>query len=125
MQNVLFVLFVVLAVSLAWNTVNVITRNYELQQQVNELETEVQITELENENLKFNIAYYESDEFLELAAREKFSKAKPGERVLLLPKTGDVDLLPEPEKVSSEDQKPQYQENYDQWMYFLFGRQPR
>jgi len=78
-----------MALGLAWNTVTAMQRNYYLQQKYNQLTAEVELQEIKNQNLKYQIAYLKTDEFLEVAARDKFSKAAPGENMIYLPKNGE------------------------------------
>jgi cell division protein FtsB len=108
----------IIGVSLIWSTIKAVQRNYELQGQVDALEEEIAVLELENQNLKLGIEYYKTDTFLELEARQKFNKAAPGEGVLLLPKDGDG---PEAEQDLSDTQEEE-KSNFEQWKYFLFGR---
>lgn len=114
-QAVVFVA-VVLSAALGWSTVGVVSKNWELQQRVNELEGEIAILKLENEKLTYDIAYYKTDEFLELAAREKLNKRKPGENVTILP-------VREKEESVRQDsaQDTEQKSNFDLWMQFLFG----
>jgi len=123
-QNQIVQVFgVVIAVSLIWNTVKVVQKNYGLQAQVDKLSDEISILELQNQQLQYDIGYFKTDEYLELAAREKFNKRADGERVIALPKDDPSDPLP-PEEQAKLIPKPQYQENLEQWLYFLFGREP-
>ena len=77
----------VLALGLGWNTITAMQRNYRLQQKYNLLQAEVELEELQNENLKYNIAYLNTNDYLEIAARDKFNKALPGETMVYLPST--------------------------------------
>ncbi len=115
-------LFLVVAISLMFNTLKVIQRNYELQQQLDTLADEVALIEVENQNLKFNIQYYETDAYLEVEAKRRFNLAETGEKVILLPKDGD--LPQEQLRTRVEEQQatqPQYEQNLDKWRAFLFG----
>ena len=122
-QNIVFYLFVLIAFSLAWSTVKVIQRNYTLQQQVDAIAAEVSVLEVENQNLGFNIEYFKSDAYLELAAREKFNKAEAGETLVLPQKEASAKQSTQSENVDSEDNRPQHQQNIQQWKEFLFGIQ--
>lgn len=114
-----FVVFLILAASLTWNTVKVIQRNFELQQQVNKLVGEVELLKLQNQNTKYEIEYFKSDVYLELAAREKFQKARAGEKVINLPKDTTVELADTAQADTEEDDSS----NFDKWMSFLFNRE--
>lgn len=119
-QNAVLILFVVLAVSLIINTFGVIQKNYSLQQDVDELSDKVALVELQNQNLKYNIAYYETDAYLEIEAKRRFNLAAAGESVILLPKDGEPVVEADTDDlvvVASTDDKS----NFEQWMAFLSG----
>ncbi len=82
------------ALGLAWNTVSAMQRNYRLQQQYDQLKAEVELYGLENQNLRYTIAYQKTDDYLELAARDKFNKANPGETLVYLPTNGATKQAP-------------------------------
>ena len=113
-----------IALGLAWNTVTAMQRNYRLQQKYNKLATEVELFELENQNLKYNIAYLKTDDYLELATRDKFNKAITGETMVYLPSSGTAPQAPvakntvkAPEPVSEG-----WQSNLNAWLKFLQGK---
>ena len=121
-------IFVVVALLVTWSGVSVIQTNYELQQRISRLEQENELHALENRNLELRNEYYKTDQYLELQARKQFSKAAPGETLVLVPE--DVALahsaeLPSEEtseKVKSRPTKPSYQKNFEAWMEFIFRR---
>jgi cell division protein FtsB len=123
--NLLFVLAAVVATSLIWSTAKAIETNYHLQQEVDDLNNQISILELENDNLRFNIEYYKTSNYLELAAREKFNKKAAGEKVVFLSKDEEdstqADQTEAPQQV---EDKPLYRQNLDQWLYFLFDKEP-
>ena len=51
-NDLLLVGALLVALALAWNTVTAMQRNYRLQQKYDQLETEVDLQNLENQNLK-------------------------------------------------------------------------
>lgn len=120
-NSIVLVVAVIISFSLIWNTVSVIERNFSLQQKVDDLEEEVAILQLENDNLKLNNEYYKTDDYLDLAAREKFNKVAAGEKVIVLPEFNQTD---DGSDSSSEEVKSPQQNNIDQWLYFLFNRKP-
>jgi cell division protein FtsB len=113
-----------IALGLAWNTVTAMQRNYRLQQKYNKLAAEVELYELENQNLKYNIAYLKTDDYLELAAREKFNKAISGETMVYLPSSGTAPQA----KVAKNTVTPRapiptgWQSNLNAWLKFLQGK---
>ena len=118
--------FIAIALLVTWNSVSVIQTNYELQQQVSRIEQENQVQQLENETLRLRNQYYETDQYLELAARQQFNKAEKGETLLLVPESVALSYAaPMPEVKTLEEvapQKPTYQQNFEAWMEFFFRR---
>ncbi len=125
--NELLLLGVVLVGSaLVWNTVTAMQRNYRLQQRFANLESEVELLDLENQNLKYNIMYLRTDSYLELAARDKFNKAAAGETMVYLPNTNaaaKADVKADPAQQTAEKAEGGWQGNLNSWWQFLQGRE--
>lgn len=112
-----------IAAGLTWNTVTAMQRNYRLQQKYDQLKAEVELQELENQNLKYNIAYLKTDDYLELAAREKFNKANPGETMVYLPSSGKEEqaaVIKSP-VVAKKSEPTGWRANLQAWLKFLKG----
>lgn len=110
-----------------WSGVSIVETNYELQQQIAEVDQRNRLAELENQNLKLANQYYDTDTYLELIAREQFNKGKPGERLILIPKEVALAKAPKLEQAKDDpadhtNNKPGYQKNFDAWLEFFFGR---
>ena len=118
LENIALRVAMLLALSWAWSTINVLTKNYDLEKQVQQARLDNQVMELQNENLRLQQAYYQTDEFLELQARALLNKAKPGEHLVILPHSDNT-------SGSTTDATSLVVEksNFEQWMDFLFGRQ--
>lgn len=107
------------------STVNVIGRNFKLQQQVDQLMSEIDVLQLRNQELEFEIAYFGTDAFIDKEARDKLGLKAPGERTIII-----SDKIPSATK-NLAHQKPAPKtftqrslNNFDQWLYFLFGIEP-
>lgn len=122
------IMFGVVAVLVAWSSLKTLQINYELQKKEAVLRQKNSNKKLENENLKFKNTYFETDEYLELTARRQFNKAAPGEELYLIPrevaleKSVDPPKTPEEKKQAQAKNKPKYQQNFEAWVDFLFGR---
>ena len=115
MENGVLAVAAIIALSLLWNTMATLQRNFVLQQQVDITQQEVELLELETANLEFQQKYYESEEFLELSARERLGKIAPGEKVMMLPPVAE-------EQEVTTKPKRQQRSNFEQWVYFFFGQ---
>ena len=122
LNNVVIVVAFAIAASWVWGSLGVMQRNYSLQREIEVKKRQLQLADLETSNLELNSRYYQTREYLELAARQPgIGLALPGEKVLVLP--------PNSQAVKDADQVAQTQEvptvvpasNFRQWVNFLFG----
>lgn len=113
------------ALGLGWNTISAMQRNYRLQQKYDRLAAEVELQELENQNLRYNISYLKTDDFKELAARDKFTKVLPGEHLVYLPNNAAATQAPVA-KTTAQAKKAEakgWQANVKAWWQFLRGKE--
>lgn len=118
-QNSALALGLLIAASWIWGTVGTLNRNFQLQQEVDQLDAQIELAKLQNQNLSYQNNYYNSSEYLELSARELLGKVAPGEKIIILPDSSKVtDKKTATAKTSVSTEKPS---NFSQWMDFLFG----
>lgn len=103
-----------------WGSITTMQRNYALQKEVDARERELALTQLEVDTMQLQKNYYASDEYKELAARERLGLAAPGEKVLLLPPNSAA-----AKATNTTEKSPtattRTLTNFEQWMLFLFG----
>ena len=111
------------ALGLGWNTISAMQRNYRLQQKYDQLKAEVELNELQNQNLKYQIAYLKTEDYQELAAREKFNKALPGETMVYLPGNSFATRAPIAKTTSTKQiaVATGWRANVQAWWRFLRG----
>ena len=120
------VLIAVIFLLVSWSGAKVIQANFNLQEQIAVLAQENEAQRIKNENLKLRNQYLETDEYLELAARQFLGKAAEGETVVLIPKevalqyASDIPDVNEASDESTEDKRIVFVQNVDQWLNFLF-----
>ena len=119
-NNVVILVGLLVAASWAWGSVQAMERNYALQKGVDYKQRELRLAQLEKQKLVFEQNYYKSDEYRELAAREKVGLVIPGEKVLILPPNT---VPPDTGRLSSTAAVPKQvaESNFQQWVNFLFG----
>ena len=122
--DVLLIGALLVAIALGWNTVSAMQQNYRLQQKYNQLETEVSLAEIENQNIKYKIAYLKTDDYLELAAREKFNKVIPGEAMVYLPGSGSAQkaAVAKSTVAPTSPQPKGWKANLASWVRFVQGK---
>lgn len=131
-RNLGMIAFGVIALLVTWSSVKVVQTNYGLQKQLSALQQQNDVQELTNNNLKLQNQYYNTDQYLELSARQHFNRAAPGETLLIVPKEvamGHTIDVPKPQttvdSVLATDQASggSLQRNFNAWLDFLFHRQ--
>jgi cell division protein FtsB len=120
------VLFVIIVLLMSWSGIKTIQTNYGLQKQISGLKQQNDVQRLQNNNLELTNTYLNSNQYLELAARQNFGLAAPGEKELIVPEsvalayttnvpTGDVE--------TAADKQPAYQRHFSSWVDFFLNRQ--
>ena len=129
-RNVGFYIFAVIVLAIAWSGVKTVQNNYELQKHISVLEQQNDVLELLNQNTGLQSQFYETDQYLELAARQNLGLAAPGETVLLVPKSVAMKYVDPSlasvqtglESDSSDVPKSKFAQNFSDWRDFLLGR---
>lgn len=121
------VLFVILVLLISWSGIKTIQTNYGLQKQITALKQQNELQQLQNDNLALNNQYFNSNQYLELSARQNFGLAFAGEKEIIVPKsvamTHTIDLPPN-RPMTADAHKPAYQRNFESWTNFFLHRQP-
>jgi cell division protein FtsB len=128
-RNVSLYLFAVIVLAITWSGVKTVQRNYDLQKKIAEIKQKNEVIDLQNQNTNLKNKYLETDEYLELAARQNLGLAAPGEKVLIVPKNTAMKYVdPSIEKASVSltakppDNRSRYAKNLEAWRDFLLGR---
>lgn len=121
------IVFVVIVLLISWSGIKTIQTNYGLQKQISSLDQQNQLQKLKNENLALKNDYYKSKQYLELAARQNFGLAAPGEKLIVVSKDVALAHTIEIPKQSAEEatkaKQPAYQRNFQSWVDFFLHRQ--
>jgi len=121
--------FLIILLLISWSGVKAINTNYGLQKQISTLQQQNTIQELANTNQELQNEYYNTPQYLELAARQDFGLAASGEKVLIVPHDvamAHTVLLPQDDPAQAQKSRPKvpaYQRNFQAWLNFLLHRQ--
>jgi cell division protein FtsB len=128
-RNIALYLFAVIVLAITWSGVKTVQRNYDLQKKIAEIKQQNAVIDLQDQNTDLKNKYLDTDEYLELAARQNLGLAAPGEKVLIVPKNTAMKYVdPSLEKSSSKiaskppDNRSRYTKNLEAWRDFLLGR---
>lgn len=122
-QNLGLYVVAIIALSVAWSSVRIIQKNYNIQKRITVLEQEVAVLEQQTKNQKLKNQYFKTDTYLDLAARKYFSKASPGEKLLIVPAEVAATYIhpPSPKEQASKNINPgsKIMNNLRAWQAFL------
>ena len=119
--------FAVIVILITWSGLKSIQTNYGLQKQIATLKQQIAIQRLQNNNLSLQNDYYNSNQYLDVAARQNFGLAAPGEKEVIVPASVAMAYtvnLPTPtDQLTAGVQQPGYQKNVESWVNFFLHRQ--
>jgi cell division protein FtsL len=120
------VIFIIVVLLVSWSGVKAINTNYSLQKQISTLQQQNTIQDLENNNLKLQNQYYNSNQYLELSARQNFGLAASGETELIVPQNVALSYtVAEPKTPATKpaSQSSFFENNLKAWVNFFLHRQ--
>ena len=120
------VLFVIIALLMSWSGIKTIQTNYGLQKQISGLKQQNDVQQLQNNNLQLTNTYLNTDQYLELAARQNFGLAAPGEKEVIVPEAVALAYttnVPTDNVETAADKQPTYQKHFNSWVDFFLNRQ--
>lgn len=119
--------FAIIVILITWSGLKSIQTNYALQKQISTLKQQDTIQQLQDNNLSLQNNYFNSNQYLDVAARQNFGLAAPGEKEVIVPESVAMAYtvnLPAPaDQLSAQVQPPGYQKNVESWVNFFLHRQ--
>lgn len=120
------IVFVVIVLLISWSGIKTIQTNYSLQKQISAMRQHNDVQRLENNNLALQNDYLNSNQYLELTARQNFGLASPGEQEIIVPESVALayttDAAMPPKVPVASDHQPGYQRNFESWVDFFLHR---
>ena len=118
--------FVVIVLLISWSGVKTIQTNYDLQKKVTSINQQNQIQTLQNDNLALQNEYFNTNQYLELSARENFGLASPGEKEVVVPEQVAMAYtvnVPSTTATAANTKTSAYQQNLTSWIDFFLHKQ--
>lgn len=122
LNNAVILIAAIIAVGWIWGSLDVMQKNYKLQKSLDDKSRQLIVAQLDTASAQLAQRYYQTDEYKELAVRQRLGLATPGESVLILP--ANTEAAKNADKNNSTvTNQPQLDagSNFAQWMNFLFG----
>ena len=92
-----------------------------LQKQINSKKQQLKLAELETATLRFQKKYYQTDEYKELAVRQRLGLGFPGETSLILPPNSKQASASDTNNSLNRVRTANKVTNTEQWVNFLLG----
>jgi cell division protein FtsB len=129
-RNIGLYIFAIIVLAITWSGVKTVQRNYDLQRKIAELKQQNSVIDLQNQNTDLQNKYFQTDEYLELAARQNLGLAAPSEKILIVPKSVAMKYVgpsldntnSSSNNTSASDHRSKYIKNIEAWRDFLLGR---
>ena len=120
-------IFALIVLLITWSGIKSVQMNYGLQKQIAGLKQQVAVEQLQNNNLALQNNYLDSNQYLDVAARQNFGLAAPGEKEVIVPQSVALayttNLPPSGSPASATTKQPVYQRNFESWVNFFLHRQ--
>lgn len=99
-----------------------VMKNYHMNRRINTLKQRIVTLEQEKSYMKNLVAYYKTDTFKELRAREDLGLQKAGEHVISVPiEEEDIPEGATSHFVTNEPEAEKQLPNYEKWFQYFFG----
>ncbi|NCQ54396.1 hypothetical protein COV88_03645 [Candidatus Saccharibacteria bacterium CG11_big_fil_rev_8_21_14_0_20_41_19] len=121
-NNAVIGIALMIAAGFVWGSMGVMQRNYNLQKELDDKSRQLIVAQLDTDNAKLEQRYYNTNEYKELAVRERLGLGTPGESVIILPPNTRAAKEADKNLTSATTVKQAPISNFGQWMNFLFGR---
>ena len=120
-------ILLIIALSVTWESVKIIQKNYGLEKQITRLQQEVDVLDQQTKNQKLQNEYYKTDAYLDLAVRKYFGKAYTGEKLIIVPKEISqkyISVSPAAQvQTTAINNRPKFIQNWQKWINFFTHRQ--
>lgn len=119
LENVVLALAVILCLVWTYQSIEAMSRNWELVERLNAEQKTLQLLTLEVEAAELENEYYASDEYRELAARKFANKQLLGEHMVYLPENSETAKNKHKTNVALVKEEQDYS-NFEKWLMYLF-----
>lgn len=117
-ENVVLILAIVMCLVWAYQSIEAMTRNWELSERLVTGKRELELVKMEVETAELENEYYKTNEYQEIIARKTLDKQYNGENMVVLPENSD-EAKNKHKKEATNIIKKEYT-NSEKWMRYLF-----
>lgn len=117
-ENVVLILAIIMCLVWAYQSIEAMSKNWELSERLATGRKELELTKMEVETAELENEYYKTNEYQEIIARKTLDRQLDGENMVVLPENSDE------AKTRHSEQKVEIinkeYTNFEKWMKYLF-----
>ena len=121
-NNIVVVAGLVLAIGFVVSSLGAMDRNYFLQKKLEDKSRELVLAQLDKTSASLEQRYYKTDEYKELAVRQRLGLGYAGESVLILTDDLAKKDISQDDTIADKTIRPEQTSNFWQWVDFLSGK---
>jgi hypothetical protein len=119
-NNIVVAVGLVIAAGFIFSSLDAMERNYTLQKELDDKSRELIVAQLDEASAELEQRYYKTDEYKELAVRQRLGLGSAGESVLIL--SDDSTTKTSDNSTSTTAVATEQKGNFWQWVDFLSGK---
>ena len=119
-ENVVLMLAILFCLFCTYRSIEAMNRNWELSENLRMTRKNLELKKVEIETAELENAYFETDEYKELAARKFANKQLEGENMVYLPENSEQALSKHANEVAEVTEEKKEYSNFEKWMMFLW-----
>jgi hypothetical protein len=121
LNNIVVAIGLAIAAGWVWGSLGVMQRNYTLQKELDDKSRQLIVAELDVASAQLEQRYFKTDEYKELAVRQRLGLVTPGESVIILPPNSEAAEAADKTVSSASTAQIEQKSNFWQWIDFLLG----
>ena len=119
-ENVILLIAIILCLNWTYRSIEAMSRNWELSENLRAAEKNLELKKVEIEMAELENAYFETEEYQELAARKFANKQLDGEKMVYMPDNSEAARTKHANEVAVASEENKEYSNFEQWMMYLW-----
>lgn len=119
-ENIVLFVAIIVCLSSTYHSIESMSRNWELSERLNTAKKTLELRKIEIETAELENAYFESDEYQEIAARKFANKQLDGEKMVYLPENSEAAKNKHSNEVAAASEEKREYSNFERWMMYLW-----
>ncbi len=119
-ENVVLFFAILFCLFCTYRSIEAMNRNWELSENLRMAKKSLELKKVEIETAELENAYFETDEYKELAARKFANKQLEGENMVYMPENSEQARNKHANEVAEVTEEKKEYSNFEKWMMYLW-----